>query len=47
MKWAIRYIRSSLSRRMTFWVVVLMTAIFIAAFTLMFSETREVVREEA
>ena len=43
----IRYISSSLSRRLSFWVVVLVAAIFTAAFALMFSETREVVREEA
>ena len=47
MKWGIRYIRSSLSRRLSFWVVVFVAAIFTAAFALMFSETREVVREEA
>ena len=47
MKWVIRYIRSSLSRRLSFWVVVFVAAIFTAAFALMFSETREVVREEA
>jgi hypothetical protein len=43
----IRYISSSLSRRLSLWVVVLVAAIFTAAFALMFSETREVVREEA
>ena len=43
----IRYIRGSLSRRLSFWVVVLVAAIFTAAFTLWFSETRDVIREEA
>ena len=47
MRWLIRFVRSSLSRRLSFWVVVLVAAIFTAAFGLMFSETREVVREEA
>ena len=47
MKWLIRFVRSSLSRRLGFWVVVLVAAIFTAAFTLMFAETRDVVREEA
>ena len=47
MKRLLRYIRSSLSRRLSFWVVVLVAAIFTAAFALMFSETREVVRQEA
>ena len=47
MKSIIRWIRSSLSTRLTFWVVVLVTAIFVVAFTLMFAETRDVVREEA
>ena len=47
MKWLIRFVRSSLSRRLSFWVVVLVAAIFTAAFALMFSETRDVVRQEA
>lgn len=47
MKSLIRWIRSSLSTRLTFWVVLLVTAIFAVAFTLMFAEAREVVREEA
>ena len=47
MKWLIKFVRSSLSRRLSFWVVVLVAAIFTAAFALMFSETRDVVREEA
>lgn len=47
MKSLIRWIRSSLSTRLTFWVVILVTAIFAVVFTLMFAEAREVVREEA
>lgn len=47
MKKLIRYIRSSLSRILGFWVVIIVAAIFSAAFALWFSETREVVREEA
>ena len=34
MKWVIRYVRSSLSRRLSFWVVVFVAAIFTTAFTL-------------
>ncbi len=47
MKAIVRYLRSSLPRRLSFWVVVIVAAIFTAASSLFFSETREVVREEA
>lgn len=47
MKRLVRYIRSSLSRRLSFWMVMLVAAIFTTTLTLWFSETREVVREEA
>lgn len=40
-------ISSSLSYRLSFWVVLIAAAIFLAAFSLMFAETRELVREEA
>lgn len=40
-------IRRSLSMRLSLLVALIVTAIFVAAFSLMFSETREVVRDEA
>ena len=47
MKSIIGRIRRSLSMRLSIWVTLIVTAIFVAAFSLMFSETRELVRDEA
>lgn len=47
MKGIVGKVRSSLSTRLSFWVGVIVTAIFVAAFSLLFSETREVVMDES
>lgn len=47
MKGIVGMIRSSLSTRLSFWVGIIVTVIFVTAFSLMFSEIREVVRDEA
>ena len=41
------YIRSSLTRRLSMWIVMFAAAIFIIAVGYMFSESREAVRNEA
>lgn len=43
----IKLLRSSLTARLSIWVFVFVTAIFIAALSIMFSETKEVVEHDA
>lgn len=47
MRRLLSYIRKSLSTRLTVWVALIVTAIFVTVYSLVFSETREVVKEEA
>ena len=47
MKNPIKYIRSSLSTRLSLWIVLFAAAVFVAALGFMFAESRKTVRQEA